>query len=400
MDNEDQGRDLHMQSKKAPETNLPPLRMTTEAGMSPSRKMSEANLQLTESPESSRKKEIINGKTSVHTSGDTFSQHLVRSFVPGDYHQDLEGTEDSGTYVSDQTSKLVCTAFQRSPETVCNLSSNSGMASVSSVSGSVLSVCSTDFTGVEVQGTIQFSISYVERLREFNIFVVQCQNLAIVDPKRRRTDPYVKSYLVPDSANLGKRKTSVKKRTLNPTYKESLMTPNGDQPADNSGEMRLAVRYLPQVSHARMLPNSGEVHIWIKNCKNLPLVKGAPVDPYLKCVILPDTSKKGRQKTRVLKKTANPVFNHTMVYDGFGEEDLKEACVELTVWDQNRLANRLIGGLRLSLGTGSSYGVSVTWMDSTAQEVALWERMMNSPHEWIEDVLPLRRVATAKTKRK
>uniref|UniRef100_A0A4W4FA37 Synaptotagmin-like protein 2 n=1 Tax=Electrophorus electricus TaxID=8005 RepID=A0A4W4FA37_ELEEL len=334
-------------------------------------------------------------------------------------------------------------------------SSNSGMASVSSVSGSVLSVCSTDFTGVEVQGTIQFSISYVERLREFNIFVVQCQNLAIVDPKRRRTDPYVKSYLVPDSANLGKRKTSVKKRTLNPTYKESLMyrvqmeylrtevlylsvwhndmfgrncflgqtevdlstwdfgntdinsfflkprTPNGDQPADNSGEMRLAVRYLPQVSHGeRMLPNSGEVHIWIKNCKNLPLVKGAPVDPYLKCVILPDTSKKGRQKTRVLKKTANPVFNHTMVYDGFGEEDLKEACVELTVWDQNRLANRLIGGLRLSLGTGSSYGVSVTWMDSTAQEVALWERMMNSPHEWIEDVLPLRRVATAKTKRK
>lgn len=33
---------------------------------------------------------------------------------------------------------------------------------------------------------------------------------------------YVKSYLVPDKANLGKRKTSVKKKTLSPTFNEIL----------------------------------------------------------------------------------------------------------------------------------------------------------------------------------
>lgn len=33
---------------------------------------------------------------------------------------------------------------------------------------------------------------------------------------------YVKSYLIPDPANLGKRKTAVKKKTLNPTYNEIL----------------------------------------------------------------------------------------------------------------------------------------------------------------------------------
>lgn len=41
-----------------------------------------------------------------------------------------------------------------------------------------------------------------------------------------------------------------------------------------------------------------------------------------------------------------------MVYDGFRPEDLKEACVELTVWDHNKLVNRFLGGLRIGLGIG------------------------------------------------
>ena len=47
--------------------------------------------------------------------------------------------------------------------------------------------------------------------------------------------------------------------------------------------------------------------------------------------------------------------------------------------------------------TGRSYGALVNWMDSNADEVALWERMMTSPNEWVEDVLPLRMLTTAKT---
>lgn len=68
--------------------------------------------------------------------------------------------------------------------------------------------------------------------------------------------------------------------------------------------------------------------------------------------VLPDTSRKSRQKTRVLRRTADPVFNHTMVYDGIRDVDLAEACVELTVWDRDRLATNLLGGLRLGVGTG------------------------------------------------
>lgn len=46
---------------------------------------------------------------------------------------------------------------------------------------------------------------------------------------------------------------------------------------------------------------------------------------------------------------------------------------------------------------GKSYGAVVDWMDSTPYEVALWDRMMASPNEWVEDVLPLRMLNSAKT---
>lgn len=68
--------------------------------------------------------------------------------------------------------------------------------------------------------------------------------------------------------------------------------------------------------------------------------------------MLPDTSKKSRQKTRVVKKTQNPVYNHAMVFDGFRADEVKEACCELTVWDHHKLSNQFLGGLRLGVGTG------------------------------------------------
>uniref|UniRef100_A0A670ZM67 Synaptotagmin 3 n=1 Tax=Pseudonaja textilis TaxID=8673 RepID=A0A670ZM67_PSETE len=37
------------------------------------------------------------------------------------------------------------------------------------------------------------------------------------------SDPYVKMYLLPDRRRLKKRKTSIKKNTLNPSYNEALV---------------------------------------------------------------------------------------------------------------------------------------------------------------------------------
>ncbi|XP_059502564.1 synaptotagmin-like protein 2 [Stegostoma tigrinum] len=159
------------------------------------------------------------------------------------------------------------------------------------------------------------------------------------------------------------------------------------------GSLKVAFRYIPHGYKGR---KTGEVQIWVKEATNLPQIRPSRLDPFVKCFILPDTSRKSRQKTRVVKNSRNPVFNHTMVYDGFNTEDLKDACVELSVWDRDKLINHFLGGLRIGLGTGKSYGLTVDWMDSTEDEVSVWDRMMTHPNTWVEDLLPLRMLMLSK----
>ncbi|XP_042621141.1 synaptotagmin-like protein 2 isoform X5 [Cyprinus carpio] len=347
----------------------------------------------------------------------------------------------------------------RTCNTSSNFSSCSEVASMSSVTGSVMSIYSGEFGNVEVKGTIQFAIHYVQKLGEFHIFVVQCKDLAVADVKRNRSDPYVKCYLLPDKAKYGKKKTCVRKKTLDPAYNEILrfkipvetlktqklnisvwhndtfgrnmflgeteldlaewdfsntqmneyllkgrvQVPTSPKHSvgsvEMSAEIKVALRFVPHTSQSHKNKGNGEVQIWVKECKNLPITRGVAIDPFVKCAVLPDTSRKNRQKTRVLKRASNPVFNHTMVYDGFRQEDLKEACVELTVWDHDRLNNHFIGGIRLGPGTGKSYGTEVNWMDSNVAEAALWERMMQFANEWVEDILPLRMMVMARMSR-
>ncbi|XP_056322743.1 synaptotagmin-like protein 2 isoform X8 [Danio aesculapii] len=345
---------------------------------------------------------------------------------------------------------------QRSCNTPSNFSTCSEVASVSSVTGSVMSIYSSEFGNVEIKGTVQFAIHYVQKLGEFHIFVVQCKDLAVADVKRNRSDPYVKCYLLPDKAKYGKKKTCVRKKTLDPTYNEILrfkipmemlktqklnisvwhndtfgrnsflgevevdlaewdfnntqmneyllkgrvQIPTSPKHSfcgeEMSAEIKVALRFLPQTTLSHKNKGNGEVQIWVKECKNLPISRGVAIDPFVKCAILPENNRKSRQKTRVLKRAPNPVFNHTMVYDGFGHDDLKDICVELTVWDHDRLNNHFIGGIRLGPGTGKSYGSEVNWMDSNVAEAALWERMVQTQNEWVEDTLPLRMMVMAR----
>ncbi|XP_044283435.1 synaptotagmin-like protein 2 isoform X1 [Varanus komodoensis] len=393
---------------------------------------------------------LAKSMVNLYTTTETYTkpQMLTHQYLEPERAKDL--TKSTPLLLSETESDTASElSFQFSRHKKCPSvgSHSSDMASVSSVSGSVLSVYSGDFGSVSAQGLVQFALDYDEKNREFQIFVSQCQDLAIVDEKKGRTDPYVKTYLLPDKARMGKRKTSVKKRTLSPIYNEVLRykiekmvlliqklnlsvwhnDPLGRNSflgemeidlagwdwqnnklnwymlkprslsainsVDHRGVMNLSIKYIPPGSLGRKTPPSGEVHIWVKDTKDLPQLRPSGVDSFVKCYVLPDTSKKSYQKTRIVKRDSNPVFNHTIVYDGFHTEDLKDACVELTVWDHEKLTNHFLGGIRLGLGTGYSYGIPVDWMDSTQEEVAFWQEMMTTANEWIEGSLPLRSLA-------
>ncbi|XP_058409340.1 synaptotagmin-like protein 1 [Diceros bicornis minor] len=322
------------------------------------------------------------------------------------------------------------------------LSSSSSVSSLNSstLSGSQMSLSGEAEAGaVQVRGSVHFALRYEPGAAELRVHVIQCQGLAAA--RRRRSDPYVKSYLLPDKQS--KRKTAVKKRNLNPVFNETLRysVPQAElrdrvlslsvwhreslgrniflgevevpldtwdwdseptwlplqprvppSPDDllSRGLLSLSLKYVPAGSEDGGLPPSGELHFWVKEARDLVPLRSGSLDTYIQCWVLPDDSRASRQRTRVVRRSLSPVFNHTMVYDGFGPADLRQACAELSLWDHGALASRQLGGIRLSLGTGSSYGLQVPWMDSTPEEKQLWQTLLERPCEWVDGILPLR----------
>lgn len=67
-----------------------------------------------------------------------------------------------------------------------------------------------------------------------------------------------------------------------------------------------------------------------------------------------------------MKKTLNPHYNHTFVYNGVRLEDLQHMCLELTVWDREPLAsNDFLGGVRLGVGTGEIPSLILTCLKAS-----------------------------------
>ncbi|NXO32039.1 SYTL4 protein, partial [Cisticola juncidis] len=322
--------------------------------------------------------------------------------------------------------------------------------------GSMVSIYSEagDFGSVAVTGGISFSLSYEQKTQTLFIHVKECRQLAYGNEGRKRSNPYVKTYLLPDKSRQGKRKTTIKRNTINPLYNELLkyeiskslllartlqfsvwhhdrfgrnmflgevevpldawnfeshleefLPLHGKIGADAAGlhqykgELVVSMKYIPSAKHAGAgngrkgkTGEGGELQVWIKEAKNLTAAKsGGTSDSFVKGYLLPHKNKASKRKTPVVKKTLNPHYNHTFVYNGINPEDLQHICLELTVWDREPLSsNDFLGGVRLGVGNGMSNGQAVDWMDSTGEELNLWQKMRQYPGSWAEGTLQLR----------
>ncbi|KAM9340029.1 synaptotagmin-like protein 1 isoform 2-T2 [Symphorus nematophorus] len=341
------------------------------------------------------------------------------------------------------TDSLSSSLTEPDPASLKTSSSTGSLQSGYTLSGSMMSLFSSgDFGVVEVRGRIQFSLVYDTQKEELQVKVYRCEDIA--SARKNRSDPYVKAYLLPDKSSHSKKKTSVKKKTLNPVYDQTLrykvrigelrsrtlnlsvwhaeplgrnvflgevevslglwdwtctqslwqdLQPRVHLSPDSissRGTILLSIKFIPEGFEGGGLPLTGELHIWLREAQGLLSNKGGPVDSFVRSYILPDASRQSGQKTRMVKRSISPTYNHTMVYDGFHTSDLREACAELTVWQREGLKTHILGGIRLSCGTGQSYGEAVSWMDSTEEEVAVWTSMIKNPNHWIDTALPIR----------
>ncbi|XP_067144845.1 uncharacterized protein [Centruroides vittatus] len=355
---------------------------------------------------------------------------------------------------SDRASSLLLEE-ESDPSFIYPSCSQISLSSFGSRSESMSSVYSAAGGGrygtVTVTGEVLFGLLYNKKNGTLEIYIKECRNLAPVDIKRNRSDPYVKVYLLPDRTKSGKRKTKVKKHTINPTFDEVLRFPVtineleqrtlwlsvwhsdmfgrndflgeillalGQKLLENSGlkwyplqerldtlespftfkgDLFLALKYVPADLNIKKykypgLFAKGSLHVLMKEARNLMATRSnGTSDPFCKSYLLPDKSKASKQKTPVVKKTSNPKWYHTFVYEDVTLDDLKERCLELTLWDYDKItSNDFLGGVRLSLGAGKSCGREVDWMDSRFEEVSLWHAMLERPNMWVEGCLLLR----------
>lgn len=312
---------------------------------------------------------------------------------------------------------------------------------------------------IPVTGEILFSLNYNYKTSMLEVGIKQCRDIAMADSRRRRSDPYVKTYLLPDRTRGGKRKTKVKKHTVNPTFDETLkysitkselenrtlwvtvwhndrfgrniflgeVTINFDYykfedpfprwyplqermdapPASMlvyKGDLSLSIRFVaadklgasPATATGKHKKEQGvgrgQLQVKVKEARNLTAVKSNGFsDPFCKGYLLPERHKSSKQKTAVIKKDCNPVWNHTFVFEDVTLAELRERCLDLTVWDYEKLAsNDFLGGVRLNLGTGLSQGKPVDWMDARGEEMSMWQAMLDRPNVWIDGALILR----------
>jgi len=327
------------------------------------------------------------------------------------------------------------------------------LSSLGSRSESMASVYSQGegrYGTVTVKGDLEFGFIYNMVSGSLDINIKQCRDLAAVDTKRNRSDPYVKVYLLPDRSKAGKRKTKVKKHTLNPIFEEILKfvmprneverrtmwisvwhsdmfgrndflgevmmpmagqvfddpsakwfslqdrtEPPEDECVTNSrGDIILALKYVPSESSLKFSKRrKGTLMVKLTEAKNLPIPRGTTIpDPYCKCYLLP-THPRGKQKTGVCRKTTSPRWDQILSWDDLSIEDLADRSLEIGVWDHDRLGHQdFLGGVRLNLGSGKHNGRSSSWMDSIGKEVTLWQQMLDRPNFWVEASITLRPV--------
>ncbi|XP_065907812.1 synaptotagmin-like protein 5 [Dysidea avara] len=294
------------------------------------------------------------------------------------------------------------------------------------------------YTHDEVTGEIQMGVSYSDTDNALKVSINKVRGLTPPNKiDENHTNPYVKTYLLPDQSKSTKKKTSVKKG-VDPIFNETIKYPIKRQELSKHtlkvgvwhndfwrhnlflGEVTLPLDKvdwsnpsdkwygLEELSHddTGQLTDRGQLKVSLQfNITNdkkqigdlvVTIISGHNLlqteltcNPVVKCHLLPDYRKKF--KTKVLKDNSNPEWNEQFVFDHIKLEDLREnRVIELTVWNSTKNTKHydFIGGLRL--GPHPHHKKQLIYMDSSENELSHWMSIVNTPGECVEQLHTLR----------
>ncbi|CAI5770344.1 synaptotagmin 3 isoform X1 [Podarcis lilfordi] len=347
-------------------------------------------------------------------------------------------------------------AKRKSSEELIPSSAISDLFSSGKLSGSLFSINSTcteagNFEQADVSGEIEVAIRYLFKSGILEVYIRACKNLAYGEEKKKKCNPYIKTRLLPDKSSQSKRKTSVKKNTLDPTFQETLkykieysqletrqlqisvwhagtfrhrvflgevvipfeswdfedsstqsfswyqLKAKPEKPGDNvlqySGELLLRAKLdSPSLCNKFQYGMEDRAHpeyqlqLLVLGARNLPMLRpDGLLNAFVKGCLCILGQRDLKQRTPVLKKQAQPQWNHLFVFNGVTASQLQQSCLDLTVWDQASfgLRDQFLGGARL--GKQTSTGT----VDATSQACLQWEKMLSSPDTWTDIALSL-----------
>lgn len=266
-------------------------------------------------------------------------------------------------------------------------------------------------------GSLSFSVSHDEAKQALMVSVVRANDLPPRDPSLGGCDPYVKLQLLPEKKH--KCKTRVVRKTLNPKYDETFtfygVTAN-QMPAitlhfvvlsfdrfsrdeiigeviyplsDIDVEKKEAVitrditpRHLKFRTQGRgellvslcYQPAANRLGVVVLKARNLPKMDITGLsDPYVKIYLLYNGQRIAKKKTHVKKRTLNPVFNESFLFDVPYNEGLQNISLEFLVLDWDRMTkNEVVGRLEVGVKCGG-------------QEASHWNEVMNCPRKQIAE---------------
>ncbi|OXB83720.1 UNVERIFIED_CONTAM: hypothetical protein H355_013075 [Colinus virginianus] len=307
--------------------------------------------------------------------------------------------------------------------------------------GSLYSLNSTctesgNFGKANVTGEIEFAIRYIFKTCILEIHIRGCKNLAYGEEKKKKCNPYVKVYLLPDKSSRSKRKTAVRKSTVNPEFNETLKykiecSQLGSRQLQISVWHAGALKYrvflgevviplaawsfedssmesfnwyqLTSKWHLMLstglifnvitFPVSGkkdqgfsncQLQVMISGARNLPVLRSGMPNSFVKGSLILSDQAELKQKTPVVKKEDCPQWKHLFVFD-VTPAQLQQSCLHLTVWDQSTFGShaQFLGGAKL----GAKQSLDFT--DPISPSVLQWQEMFLRPNTWMDFTLIL-----------